>query len=254
VERLHKLLFELSSAERINIMQELQKNELKLSHLSKKLDLTVTETSRHLQRLNDTKLIQKNPAGQYRLTPYGNLVLSQLSGLDFITKHQKYVLEYDLSCLPYKFVNRIGELEEAVFGSDIYGNLDMMAKELQRAKEFVWILSDQIIDSLVAIMLKKVDKNFDFRFIAPEAIMPSDKSAPMPSTMPGVQKKVLPKVEFIIAVTEQAAAICLPRQGGPMDYRNINGTSPMFREWCKDLFLHYWESAKPVGEMNEKKE
>ena len=247
MERLNKLLFELSSIERISIMQELQKNELKLSHLSKKLNLTVTETSRHLQRLSDTKLIQKTPEAKYRLTSYGKLVLTQISGLDFISKHQKFFLDYDLSCLPYKFVNRIRELGEAAFGNDIYGNLDMMAKELRRAEKLVWILSDQIIDSLVEIMLKKVNKDFDFRFISPLTVMRPDSSAPMPTTMPGVKKRVLPKVDFIVVVTDQAAGICLPRQGGAMDYRNINAENPMFRGWCMDLFLHYWDIAKPVS-------
>ena len=63
VEKMHKLLFELSSAERIKIMLELQKGKLKLSNLSRKLDLTVTEASRHLQRLSEAKLIQKDTDG-----------------------------------------------------------------------------------------------------------------------------------------------------------------------------------------------
>lgn len=244
MERLHKLLFELSSAERIDILMELQKQKMKLSHISRRLDLTVTETSRHLQRLSEAKLARKDADGLYGLTPYGELSLSLLSGLGYATKHQDYFLEYDLSVLPRKFISRIGELEGGVFGHDIYGNLELMASELRKANEFIWILSDQIIKSLVPIVAEKVNRPFDFRFISREGVMPPDSMAPMPTTMIGVQKRFLPKVNVIVVVTDKAAGFCLPRQDGTMDYRNFNGTSETFRNWCKDLFLDYWEKAR----------
>ena len=75
MKRLHKLLFELASAERMNIMLELKKEKLKLSHVSRKIDLTVTEASRHLQRLNESKLIQKDIDGYFALTSFGDLAL-----------------------------------------------------------------------------------------------------------------------------------------------------------------------------------
>lgn len=54
MENLCGLLFELSSAERMNMLNSLRNERLKLSHLAKRLDMTVTETSRHLQRLSDS--------------------------------------------------------------------------------------------------------------------------------------------------------------------------------------------------------
>jgi DNA-binding IclR family transcriptional regulator len=44
----------------MNLLEELQKQRMKLSHVSEKLDMTITEASRHLQRLTDAKLIQKD--------------------------------------------------------------------------------------------------------------------------------------------------------------------------------------------------
>ena len=85
MERLHRLLFELSSAERINIMLELQKAKLKLSHLARKQDLTVTEASRHLQRLNEARLIRKDVDGLYGLTAFGTLGSHLRSGLRGVT-------------------------------------------------------------------------------------------------------------------------------------------------------------------------
>jgi predicted transcriptional regulator len=73
----------------------------------------------------------------------------------------------------------------------------------------------------------------------PEAVMPPDSEAPLPSTMPGVQKRVLSKVDVVVVVTDKAAGFCLPHRNGRIDYRNFNGVDPKFRKWCEDLFLYY---------------
>ena len=247
MEKLRRLLFELSSNDRINILMELQGHRMKLSQLSRKLDLTVTEASRHLQRLSEVGVIDKDTDGQYGPTPYGELAFYQLAGLDFVTKHQDYFQEYDISSIPYEFVDRIGELAEGKFGANIFGNLEHAENEFRKAKEFIWVLTDRILKNLIPVVVEKVKQPFDFRFISPEGVMPPDNEAPLPSTMLGVQKKVLPKVNVIVVVTEQAAGFCLPHRNGRIDYRNIHGEDSRFRKWCEDLFLHYWSKAKSFG-------
>ena len=69
MENACRLLFELSSSERMNLLKKLQKQRMKLSHVSEKLDMTITEASRHLQRLSEAKLIQKDVDWLYGLTP-----------------------------------------------------------------------------------------------------------------------------------------------------------------------------------------
>ncbi len=248
MERLHKLLFELSSVERIEIMHELKKGGLKLSHLSRKLDLTVTETSRHLQRLNKYRLTQKDADGLYRLTHFGGLVLTQLSGLDVVSKQQEYFMEYDSSRLPLEFIHRIGELDEGELGTEPFKNVERVEKMLQESSEFLWILSNQILAVLIPTIKKKLSTAFDLRGILPKAVMPTeDSTAPIPSTAPGVQKRVLENVDVIIVVTEKEAHFCLPNRSGKIDYVGFSGKDPKFRKWCKDLFLYYWAKAKPLS-------
>jgi predicted transcriptional regulator len=246
MERLHKLLFELSSPERLKLMLELQKNPRKLSQISRKMDLTATEGSRHLQRLRETKLIQKNIEGYFSVSSFGELILLLLSPLDFVTKHQNYFLEYDVSPLPYEFVGRMGELNEGEIGTDILSNIDYLGQEIRNAQKFIWIQTNQVLKNLIQLVLEKIKQPFDFKYISPENIMLPDDKAPIPSTLPGVQKRVLPKVNIIVIVTDKAAGFCLPDASGQIDYRNIHGTDPKFRKWCEDLFLYYWNQAKPV--------
>jgi len=119
MQELHKLLFELSSAERIRIMQELEKKAFKLSHLSRELDLTVTETSRHLQRLNDAEIIFRNSQGKYELTRFGRLTLFLLGSFNFLSLHKAYFQEYDVSGLPKQLIYRLESLGRPIFSRDV---------------------------------------------------------------------------------------------------------------------------------------
>jgi predicted transcriptional regulator len=244
-ERLRKLLFELSSSERMSVMLELQKHRLKLSYVSKKLDLNVMEASRHLQRLGEAKLVEKGVDGLYGLTPFGVLVLSLLSSLDFSSKHRDYFMEHDTSCVPYEFVDRIGELAKGELGVELFKSEEQVEKIIKEAQQFLWIASDQVYAYFSRLAAEKVNASFDMRGILPEAVVIPDSKAPVPSTAPGVHKKVLPKVDSVIVLTEKAGVFCLRRLNGKMDYVGFAGRDPKFRKWCKDLFLYYWEKAKP---------
>ena len=247
MERLHKLLFEIASPERFKIMFELQKNPLKLSQISRKMDLTATEGSRHLQRLRETKLIQKNVEGYFSVSPFGELILLLISPLDFVTNHQNYFLEYDVFALPFEFISRMGELNEGEIGTNILGNIEYLEQEIQKAQKFIWIQTDQVLKDIIPLVLEKIKQPFDFKYISSENTMLPDAKAPIPATLPGVQKRVLPKVNSVVIVTDKAAGFCLPDAGGKIDYRNMHGTDPKFRKWCEDLFLHYWNQAKTVN-------
>jgi len=246
VERLCRLLFELSSSERMNVILEIQKQRLRLSHISKKLNMTVTEASRHLQRLSEAKLIQKDVEGSYGLTQFGELTLSLLSGLGFISKHRDYFMEYDTSPIPYEFISRIGELTEGGRGVDTLSNIHQVEIMLQEAQEYMWILSDQILMSAAPIVAEKVRSAVEYRVILPEGIVQHPDYKPLIPSAPNFQKKVLPNVEVVIVMTEKVATFCLPNLRGKIDYTGFGGTDPKFHKWCKDLYLYYWEKAKPL--------
>lgn len=246
MDKLNQLLFELASPDRTKILSQLQKQPLKLSHISQKLDLTVTETTRHLKRLNDVKLITKNTNGLFEITQYGKVVLSLLSPLDFLTNHQNYFMEYDISPLPPEFISRIGELKNAEQGKDILCNLEYTQNQLQKAEKFIWIQTNQVMQNMISIVAEKIKKPFDFKFISPQNIIPPDNKAPIPTSTPNAEKRTLPEVKVILIVTDKAAGFCLPQKNGQIDYRNLHGEDETFKKWCKDLFLHYWNKAKPI--------
>jgi predicted transcriptional regulator len=233
-------MFELSSSERMNLLLKLQKQKMKLSHISEKLDMTITETSRHLQRLSEAKLIQKDVDGLYGLTHFGNLALSLISGICFISKNMQYFSEHDLSHMPSDFVERIGELSSIPPGtSDIMTSFRLSEIVLQEASEYMWIMSDQILTSTLPIIVERMKRGVEFRFIFPENIVPPPGVKPEP----GAKRRRLPKVEEVILMTEKEAMFGFPDLNGKMDYALLIAKDPTSHKWCKDLFLNRWEKA-----------
>jgi len=242
MEKLCDLIFELSSSERMRIINLLNGEKLTLSHVSQKLDITVTEASRHLQRLSEAQLIQKDSGRFYHLTSYGELVLQQLSGLDFILDNRQYFLEHDTSHLPYKFISRIGELSLGSLNKDVLACIAYAEHALKHAEEYSWSLTDQVIASSSTIIEEKIKEGIKIRAILPEKL----ESPPGYNPPYGVERRTLPKIDIRVMVTEKEAMLGLPFLGGQMDYAQIISKDLKFCEWCRDLYLFYWEKAKPI--------
>lgn len=242
MENLCDLLFEFSSAERMNIMQSLLKERLKLSHVSKKLNMTVTEASRHLQRLSDVHLIDKDIDGTFGPTPYGELAIKLLSSLDFISSNRQYFLEHDVSTIPDEFISRINELTLVKLNTDVVSVLPHVNTMLQEANEYIWILSyARTLPNTLSIVEEKIKSGVDVRRIHPENKIPSPNTPILADP-----RRILQSIDVRIVVTENEAMCSLPLMDGKIDYTSFIGKDPKFHKWCKDIFLYYWEKAKPV--------
>ncbi len=244
--KLPKLLFELSSDERMNIVNKLKKQKLKLSQISRILNIGIPETARHLQRLSQMKLIEKDSDAYFKLTPFGIMTLTLLSGLDFASSHAEYFLEYDISAIPEQFVERIGELKNVAYSSENLKNIAEGDKRIREAQDLVWILSDQVLASSIPTLIEKVKTRFDLRIILPEGRFPPESESKLPSTNPAIHKRVLKEVTVVTVITDKFAIFCFPNRNGIIDYTGFSGEDPNFRQWCKDVFQEYWEKAKPI--------
>ncbi len=245
MDKLQKLLFELSGNYRMEIMTLLQGRIMKLSNIAQEIDLKTPETTRHLQRLVDAKLVQKDSSGLYGLTPFGALVLPSLSGTYFLSRHADYFLEHDASCLPYEFLGRMGELSEGVLVDDTFENLENTSRSFRQARKYLWMVTRGRLTPLALQLLDKLDESFDLRAIFQEDSAPKDSDAVIPSTRPGFQKRIISKVGVVLWVSELSASFCLPLRGDKIIYSGFQSADPRFRMWCSDLFLHYWDKAKP---------
>jgi predicted transcriptional regulator len=240
------LLFELANSDRLKIMFLAEKQNLKLSHISKKLDMTVAETSRHLQRLSEARLLEKDSDGLYEITPFGKLTLSLIPSFEFISKHNDYFAAHSISSLPYEFVCRIGNLANSTFTNDVMVAFHDVETIIEEAQEYVWILSNQILMSTVPLLEKSAKRGVSLRFILPVDLIPPPGYKPLPAIPNKIERRNLQKVNQVIVMSEKRARLFFPFGDDKMDYTGFASTDEIGQIWCYDLFRHYWGEAKHV--------
>ena len=236
MKQLCDLLFELSSEERMSIIQNLCQQNIRLSHLAQKLDMTVTETSRQLQRLSDAELISRNSEGLYNTTSFGELLLSLIPSIHFVSKNRAFFLSHDVSNIPIPFVNRFGELVSSSFEVDAVKVIARVTNILNEADEFIWSHSYHILPSHIPILEKKVGEGVEFKGIY---LNDFETSSQIASNIRSVEK-----IELRILVTEKEAMTGFLSSSGQPDYSAFFSFDPMFINWCKELFQYYWGKTR----------
>jgi predicted transcriptional regulator len=246
VEELSDFFLELAHSDRLRSLSLIEKERLKLTHISERLNLSMQETSRHLSRLRDTKLIGKDADGFYYLTPFGRITLHLLPGYSFILKNRDYFQDHDPSSLPHELIQRIGELEKYEPGKGVMQVLHMALIILGEAKEYVWILTDQVMTPTIPMIEEGYAKDVEFRILLPEQLtLPSGFQLPKPAPTSLIEVRWLDEVKVCVMMNEVLAGLCLPNSAGKIDFSTgFASRDSDFHRWCGDLFLHYWEKAK----------
>ncbi len=237
-----KVLFELSSNRRANILFSIANGNLKMQQIAKSLDMTMTEAFRHLQRLSEAKLVEKKPDGAYEITSLGNLATDFLSGFNFIFRNGNYFLEHDVASLPYEFVSRLGELSAGEFCGEAMSDFNRVRKMVQEAEEYIWAIAEQVDTSHTPITNEKASKGLKVKFIMQKDLAKEFKITQEVELLK--ERRYLERVNVSLLITEKESAINLRRHNGEMDYTGFFGKDQRFRKWAQDLFTYYWERAE----------
>jgi predicted transcriptional regulator len=237
-----KLFFELASESRLAILRELQKENLKMQEIARRLDVTATEAFRQLERLSTASLVQRQPDGSFAISEYGKIVMQLSSSLEFVSKHKDYFSTHDIMRLPIQFISRLGELSQADLSTDTIANLNKCQQAFLEAEEFGCGMAEGTIPELMATKMdEKIQTGLSFKFLLPESRFPSDGS--LVEVPKNVQMRALSELPVVIVVTEKFAGICFLQVGGKVDYAGFFGDDLTFVNWVKDLFMYYWEKS-----------
>jgi predicted transcriptional regulator len=251
MENLSALLFELANVDRLEILHELEEASMKLTNISKKLDLTMQETSRHLQRLCDAYLTEKKSDGAYHITEHGKNVLSLLPGLEFLVEYREYFISHRIDHLPREFIVRIGVLQ----GSKLLDNPVLAFQKvntiIEEAKEEVSFVSDQVPTGSIPLFESAVKRGLKMRTLMPEKMARPDLPD---SYLPHYDENDMERmylgwsksISFVGVISEKAAVVGFPTLEGKMDYMAFYTTEVPAIRWCNDLFMYYWNQVEPV--------
>jgi predicted transcriptional regulator len=252
LETFNSLLFELSSVDRLDIILLLKKTPLKLSHLSGKLGLTVQETSRNVERLAEAKLIAKDVDALFHLTPYGEETLSQLLGLRFLFKNREYFTTHTTNELPRQFESSLGMLENCEPIKDVMVAFRNVEEMISKAKEHVWILTNQILASTIPYLVSALERDAEFRLIMQKDYTPTKSIIDLVSN-PAFAKaarnhkmdfRFLDKIPIFICLSEkEVSALAFPDINGKLDYIGFKSERNEILEWSQGIFDFYWNKA-----------
>jgi predicted transcriptional regulator len=262
MEALCDLLFELSNEDRLRILQELEQGDLRLSHVAKKLDFTVQETTRNVARLVKANLVARVPSGAYEVTSYGHQAIRLLDGYRFLSRHCDYFVNHSLTRLPQKFLNRIGELSECRPVGRLMESFSIIEKILRETEEYYLYITDEtlIAASGVRHSLRALENGVQGRgirqkgFTQPRIVsdnIPEDVWEAFASYHAdgSLRTKYLERIDLGLFMSEREVLLDFPDHAGNFDYVGFTSTDGRAVEWCKDVFDYYWERAELVDDV-----
>ena len=238
------------------ILLRLDEEPLNLTNLARELELSFPETSRHVLRLSEVGLIQKDVKGSYRLTPYGEVVLKQLHELEFTSKHKDYFINHTLTDLPIEYIKRLGDLKGSKYTDDTMRFFHRIENLIKEAEEYVWFQIDEYPISALSSIEEAIGRGVQFRIIEPEervtgphlSLDAFDDIPDLARTRhtPLAEHRTLEKSDVFLFLSEKGGLLAFPAFEGRCDYRGFNITDERSLKWCEDIFQHYWKRAEPM--------
>jgi predicted transcriptional regulator len=248
LESLAELLFVLASIDRLQVLSFLREEKgYRLSDIAQRLNSSIQEASKHVARLKDQNLVEKNPSsGYYTLTILGKLVIKLLPSIEFLSENKEYLLAHNVSSLPEEFIERIGELQEHQYNAKAGLVLSFTQQVIREADKFVWLMSDH---SLIDIFDIERDRNKTLTW----RIILSTGSKINWQGLRSYAKNVHARIEIGfsqeiiagIALNEKVAGLLLPDLKGSLDFNSgFISSSLSFCKWCQDLFGYVWDRSE----------
>jgi predicted transcriptional regulator len=260
IEKLCDILFELSNEDRLLILLRLLEEPSNLTNLSKKLNLTTQEASRHVSRLTEVNLTRRDTEGLIHVNPVGRLLLIQMRDMELVSRHLEYFNLHRTEHLPIEFTSRLGELTNATYIDDVMVVLHNMENVIVEAEEYIWSMTDQYPSNAYSLFADAMERG-----VVLYAIEREGYSAP-PQILDDIPEKVretivrlrskgfavdrlLPDIDVHIFMNEkEVASVAFPLHSGRFDYLGFTSKDPQVHNWCHDVYEHYWETARPRTE------
>jgi len=271
LERLCDLFFEFSNEDRLKILYKLKENKMNISTLSRKLDLTTQECSRHVSRLSDATLVEKDTDGKYNLTQYGRIFLKLLLGQRFVVEHRDYFRKHSLEKLPLEFVGRIGEMNECVLNPDVMVTMSLIQALFENAEDNIRVMHDRYLMNILPLSADALRRGVKIKTMDPlpkgssrnhersTYISEEEEKLFIESWRDGkMEARKSDNIDLFLYVSEREAVIAFPLIDGSFDYLGFHSKDHVMLRYCQDLFDYYYDSGEEpprdlVEEIYEKR-
>ena len=239
--KVYELFTELSSGKRLEILRTLNEKHMTFTNLIKEVDMTSAEASRQLLRLTDARLIEKKGDGRYYNTLLGKLVISSISGMDFISEKSGYFLEHDTTPIPLDLLGQIDALSKGEIVTGVYNILNTQEKLSEDFSGHFWYMSDDFPRHHLPNVEKVLEKGMEIKVIFPKDLFLTLKLGE--KNREKIQWKALDEIKLSVITANNFSMLKLPGPDGKIDQNTaIFGYDERFKEWCEKLFQYYWDA------------
>lgn len=248
--KVYELFTELSSENRLGILQILNEQPMTFTNLIKEVGINSTEASRQLSRLIEAQLIEKKGDGRYYNTLFGKLVISAISDMNFISEKSGFFLKHDTAHIPLDLLRQIDALSTGEIITGVYNILNTHEKLGDGIKSYMWYMSDDFPRHHLPDIEKKLEKGLEIRVILPKYMCATKPfSRPLSEkNRKKVEIKALDEIKISVIVSDNFSMLELSGPDGKIDQDTAifgNDKDERLREWCKKLFQYYWEKCCP---------
>ncbi len=255
-ESIASYFLELASEQRLQILSQLSKKPSRINAISKKLHVTPQEIHRNLDRLGHAGMVRKGLGDHYMITTFGNVMLSQMSLVSFLTKNKKFFEDHDLADLPTKFTKRLGVLEGCQHIKGVTSVLERWRSIYSNADEYVFDILSESPPEMMSPLLKRIAKGVPYRHIISRELQePEDRTKTLEKMNyykfiedKKIHRKEHSSVSVILLINEKEAGVVFSTSNREPDLRHMfYGKSLGFHEWCLDYFEHIWKKSKKIS-------
>jgi predicted transcriptional regulator len=251
VDKLADLLFILASIDRLTLLFEIGHDKLRLKHLTSKISATPQETSKHLTRLRNAKIVEKDSDGFFSLTEFGKVLLKMLPALRFVNQNKNYFLSHDISSLPLEFIERLGELQNSNHTEQVGPLLAYTQQAVRDAEDYIWLMADHPLGGEEYVGGRKLEtSDVTWRIIIP--YRDDLDLARLQSTLFNHKGRIEyalvgdhRDIRVGIVLNEKMAGLAFSDLAGRLDFNSGFGSSDvLFHKWCYDIFNYYWNKTR----------
>jgi predicted transcriptional regulator len=217
------------------------------------MNLTTTEVRRHISRLSDAGLVQRDLDGYYHLTPYGKTSLVMLQELEFLSWNKDYFKTHNPLIISTEYVKQMGKLREARPITDVMDFIRYTQNLLRQATKSVSIIIDQFPITLLPYIVDALDRGVKIKIIESkeQALEPdfseltSEESRALSrtKTTPLLERRMLDDIHLRFYLSETNGILSFPSVNNDFDYTGFYCGDENALNWCNELFSHYWDKA-----------
>jgi predicted transcriptional regulator len=234
------IMFEFSSEIRVKILNIIKAEPQRLSDISKKLDITTAEVSRHLDRLSRSKIVAKGEGQKYSITLYGGQLFLGHFLYSFLSDNDEYFLKHDLAAIPTP-LRALLPLYKAEFLRGTINNCDIIYNQSAEAKDFMHVMARDVMPLVSETVAKQAKQGIKIKKIYPDGVKVPDEYF----SHDNIEVRTMKDVPFMLGITDNFGALALS-DGKSIDYDYLlSSEDDVFMEWLGMVFEYFWKRGKP---------